>query len=620
MIVDENLDVVNEDSEPMTISGSMCVESIRKRLPIRLEKRLFALIRSANDSSSDINIYSSRAHGFLPKAPVKRDNVVEMLAPLWLARFPPSEFGETMGLSSACNTRLIAEEDIACTPYDIAQKVTYIESLFESDVHISATHIIHDQMHELKGDLLTLNCSDQSMSVMSIIGDINLILVARSPETIMDRWRSVRDHVYEIINSLERAFRVPNNTYAIAIDDSKIQRKLLGKFFDFIGIPEEQCVIKGDGSSEILNFEDFVVEFMENHSDDFVFMVVVSRKLSLLFLLFILIYINLYSLPPVQDENLDVFNESTQQHECISGSTCVESIRKRLPHELERRMLAVVRSANDSTRDIDIYKERAHGFLAKAPIRREKVKEVLAPLWLKRFPPSQFGDCFDDEDVSKTDSSLSEELACSTEDIAQKLNEIDALFMDNMHVTDWRRIHDQLHMLKGDLLTMDSGASMISSLGLINIMLLGHSMGLRMDDDTVLKKWQNLQEHILTGVMRGRGDKSATPRSLSRWVRKSATDTILRRSSTKGNAKSGLTSSFVSTVSTASNDKTGTMKRSGRKSSLTNLTSSFVSTEGSGSSMKRSGSRGSLNNLTSSFVSTASNMSGISEDFDPDPV
>jgi len=120
-----------------------------------------------------------------------------------------------------------------------------------------------------------------------------LILVARSPETIMDRWRSVRDHVYEIINSLERAFRVPNNTYAIAIDDSKIQRKLLGKFFDFIGIPEEQCVIKGDGSSEILNFEDFVVEFMENHSDDFVFMVVVSRELSLLFL-FILIYINLY--------------------------------------------------------------------------------------------------------------------------------------------------------------------------------------------------------------------------------------------------------------------------------------------------------------------------------------
>ena len=330
-------------------------------------------------------------------------------------------------------------------------------------------------------------------------------------------------------------------------------------------------------------------------------------------------HVNLHSSVPFQDENLDVFNESTQQHECISGSTCVESIRKRLPHELERRMLAVVRSANDSTRDIDIYKERAHGFLAKAPIRREKVKEVLAPLWLKRFPPSQFGDCFvDDEDVSKTDSSLSEELACSTEDIAQKLNEIDALFMDNIHVTDWRRIHDQLHMLKGDLLTMDSGASMISSLGLINIMLLGHSMGLRMDDDTVVTKWQNLQEHIYC-VMRGRGDKSATPRSLSRWVRKSATDTILRRSSTKGNAKSGLTSSFVSTVSTASNDTTGTMKRSGSKTSLTNLTSSFVSTEGSGSSMKRSGSRGSLNNLTSSFVSTASNMSGISEDFDPDP-
>lgn len=56
-------------------------------------------------------------------------------------------------------------------------------------------------MHELKGDLLTL---DSEQCVMSIIGDINLILVARSPETIVDRWSSVRDTVNDMVNTLER--------------------------------------------------------------------------------------------------------------------------------------------------------------------------------------------------------------------------------------------------------------------------------------------------------------------------------------------------------------------------------------------------------------------------------
>lgn len=105
---------------------------------------------------------------------------------------------------------------------------------------------------------------------------------------------------------------------------------------------------------------------MQNHADDYVFIVV--------------------------DENLDVVNESTQQYEYISGSTCVESIRKRLPDELERRMFALIRSANDSKRDIETYEQKSHGYLPKASIRREKVKEVLAPMWLKRFPPSEFPD------------------------------------------------------------------------------------------------------------------------------------------------------------------------------------------------------------------------------------
>ena len=54
-------------------------------------------------------------------------------------------------------------------------------------------------------------------------------------------------------------FRLPSNTKAISIDDSKIQRKLLGKFFDFADIPSVDATVVGDGRDEIMGFEDFVV-------------------------------------------------------------------------------------------------------------------------------------------------------------------------------------------------------------------------------------------------------------------------------------------------------------------------------------------------------------------------
>jgi len=48
-------------------------------------------------------------------------------------------------------------------------------------------------------------------------------------------------------------------------------------------------------------------------------------------------------------------------------------------------MLALVRSANDSASDVAIYNSRAHGFICKAPIQREKIMEIIAPIWAKRF-------------------------------------------------------------------------------------------------------------------------------------------------------------------------------------------------------------------------------------------
>ena len=68
-------------------------------------------------------------------------------------------------------------------------------------------------------------------------------------------------------------FCIPPNTYAIAIDDSKIQRKLLGKIFDNAGIASDRCTICGDGYDEIMGFVDYVVNFINDHTEDYIFMI-----------------------------------------------------------------------------------------------------------------------------------------------------------------------------------------------------------------------------------------------------------------------------------------------------------------------------------------------------------
>lgn len=293
--------------------------------------------------------------------------------------------------------------------------------------------------------------------------------------------------------------------------------------FVFSPIPTDQQMILGDGRDEIVGFEDFAVKFIESHlNKDYIFMVV--------------------------DENLDVENDGPSKHEAISGSLCVENIRRRLSPDAERRVLALVRSANDSTSDVSIYNKRAHGFLPKAPIRREKINETLAPLWMKRFPLSEFGSSgvFDTRDDAS--SVASDDIACSPRDIETKLGDIDTLFEKNVHVDNWRKIHDVMHELKGDLLTLHSNASMISILGMINLMMQASN-----SPDSTLEKWKALRDRIISlieSLQRGSSQRKIVLQS-------SLTRRIIRRSSvTRSFTKesSSLMNSFASTSPNNSND------------------------------------------------------------------
>ena len=222
-------------------------------------------------------------------------------------------------------------------------------------------------------------------------------------------------------------FKLPQDTIGVAIDDSKIQRKLMHKFFSLVGIPTECQIVLGYDAEEIRGFNEEVMRVMKENPK--------SRILL------------------IADENLDVMEDATH-HQTISGSLCIERIRKKLPRHDERRLLALVRSANDGQSDLAVYKSRAHGFFPKAPIKRNDVVEILAPLWEERFP----GSLLEEGKLASATVSLSEvvEFVSSASDLMQTLDLIDGLCLqasEDLLPTRWPVIWEKLHALKGDLKT-----------------------------------------------------------------------------------------------------------------------------------------------------------------------
>lgn len=158
-------------------------------------------------------------------------------------------------------------------------------------------------------------------------------------------------------------FKLPSNVYAIAIDDSKIQRQLLKKFFDCIKIPSDRSFIQGKSAAEITGFNDWALNFIYNHPNDYFLFIV--------------------------DENLVIQDDEFSKHVTISGSMSISNLRSKLLPDQEKRVLALIRSANDSARDIAIYNSRAHGYISKEPIRGSACLDAIAPHWIARFPKLQ---------------------------------------------------------------------------------------------------------------------------------------------------------------------------------------------------------------------------------------
>merc|ERR1711957_907920 len=297
-----------------------------------------------------------------------------------------------------------------------------------------------------------------------------------------------------IFNSAK--FELPKNIYGIAIDDSKIQRKLLARYLTYAGIPKDRVQIYGEDGTQIRNFSDLIVAFVDEHPDDYFLLIV--------------------------DENLDV----DDSHITISGSQMVSKIRARLLPDQERRILALIRSANDSATDVAIYNSRAHGYLPKSPIKQGNgVLGQIAPPWLERFytpidrctagkggtgegatknsnipgRPSQELQQHQQNvamDLPKPASSGSlEDIVMLTE--KELVKDIDAinLFIDQKHSylqEFWPLIYEKLHALKGDLQTINNDERLSGA-----ILTLRAMRGQTLPEDFV-QKWNTLRASIVS--------------------------------------------------------------------------------------------------------------------------
>jgi hypothetical protein len=160
----------------------------------------------------------------------------------------------------------------------------------------------------------------------------------------------------------------------------------------------------------------------------------------------------------IVDENLELGEELSIRHETLSGSKCIQQIRKALDPQEEARLLALVRSANDSQNDLALYLSRAHGYIPKVPLRVLGVKATVYSLWKKRFPDNiekhAAQRATDDECRGLTRISTLENLISSAE-LMEELEQIDAICIRDqaeLNMNDrWHGLWDKLHQLKGDL-------------------------------------------------------------------------------------------------------------------------------------------------------------------------
>jgi signal transduction histidine kinase len=229
-------------------------------------------------------------------------------------------------------------------------------------------------------------------------------------------------------------FAVPEYTWGIVIDDSKIQRKLMARILTHAGVEEDRRHILGGMPSDVSELYTIIKQILEEHPT--------SKILCMV------------------DENLD-YGEMA----CFSGSLVVKNILSKLSTEEEQRIFTLVRSANDSADDVALYLSRTHGFFPKTTMQRDRVKEILAPLWAERF----FSGTANQKHFSSVLFQDDDEHVVTKMELLQSLDQVDSCIEQAQWCpVSWPRLWGALHSLKADMFVVEGHPKLSEAVAMID--------------------------------------------------------------------------------------------------------------------------------------------------------
>ena len=212
-------------------------------------------------------------------------------------------------------------------------------------------------------------------------------------------------------------FSFPINAYFYVIDDSKVQRRLLAQQLQQIGIPAINCIVLGKDAEEITSIQETLHQEISDYPD--------------------------YYYVIICDENLDYTQDGIRSS--VSGSEVCAWVTANIPED--SKCLTFVRSANDSQQEIELYEQRAHGFISKSA-HRSQLKTLLASQWLKHF-----GVVGSKTEVEMDTTDIHELAQLFDEEFDQFWVAIEPLV--GKHEGDWAKFWRELHKIKGSVLVID---------------------------------------------------------------------------------------------------------------------------------------------------------------------
>ena len=206
--------------------------------------------------------------------------------------------------------------------------------------------------------------------------------------------------------------KFPDNTFIYIIDDSNIQRRLMNAQVKNFKLSSENIKIYGKGKDEIVGLENILYENIVKFEE----------------------YYHII----LCDENLDYTVDSTLYYE--SGSDICKKLKEKLDKKLNKKnYITFIRSANDSKSDIEKYLTICDGFIPKAMLTVNDLKEIIAKQWIKYFGIVQ------SSAINYTYDGDFKEL------IDLFLEDIDSFMILEYQSQDWNSFWSDLHRLKGTL-------------------------------------------------------------------------------------------------------------------------------------------------------------------------